>query len=239
MKAIVFVGPTLAGQTYSVGPEFDVRAPAAKGDIYRAAQEKPAAIGLIDGLFETVPSVWHKEILWAMSGGVQMFGAASMGALRAAELDMFGMIGVGSVYRKYRDKELDRDDEVAVIYAPRELGYQQLSVALVDIRATLSLATERGILTEKPATGLLDVAQGLHFKDRTWQNILVGLSTRQARDFRAWLRLNFVEQKKSDANKMLKQMTRALKDGSRARKARFRFQHTVYWEALTKETRSP
>ena len=29
----------------------------------------------------TVPAVWHKEILWAMSCGVHVYGAASMGAL--------------------------------------------------------------------------------------------------------------------------------------------------------------
>ena len=44
------------------------------------------AIGIIDGYFERVPSVWHKEILWAMAEGIHVFGSASMGALRAAEL---------------------------------------------------------------------------------------------------------------------------------------------------------
>ena len=59
------------------------------------ALERPVAIGLIDGYFERVPSVSHKEILWAMSQGIVVIGAASMGALRAAELAPFGMLGVG------------------------------------------------------------------------------------------------------------------------------------------------
>ena len=54
----------------------------------------PGAIGVIDGYFDGVPSVWHKEILWALSQGIRVFGGASMGALRAAELDGFGMTGV-------------------------------------------------------------------------------------------------------------------------------------------------
>jgi hypothetical protein len=63
--------------------------------LYRAALAHPAAIGVIDGYFEVVPTVWHKEILWAMAQGIHVFGAASIGALRAAELDSFGMRGVG------------------------------------------------------------------------------------------------------------------------------------------------
>ena len=58
-------------------------------------ESAPRAIGIIDGVFLDVASVWHREILWALSQGVHVFGAASMGALRAAELDGFGMRGVG------------------------------------------------------------------------------------------------------------------------------------------------
>ena len=71
------------------------------------------AIGIIDGYFENIPSVWHKEILWAMSQGIHVFGSASMGALRAAELAPFGMEGVGAIFEAYRDGWLEDDDEVA------------------------------------------------------------------------------------------------------------------------------
>jgi hypothetical protein len=56
----------------------------AQGDVYRAALRAPRAIGIIDGYFERMPSVWHKEILWAMSRGIHVFGSASMGALELA-----------------------------------------------------------------------------------------------------------------------------------------------------------
>ena len=51
--------------------------------IGRSIAHRPRAIGIIDGYFQQVPSVWHKEILWAMAQGVHVFGSASMGALRA------------------------------------------------------------------------------------------------------------------------------------------------------------
>ena len=70
--------------------------PVRQGDVYRTVvRHRPRAVGIIDGYFQPVPSVWHKEILWAMAQGVHVFGSASMGALRAAELAPFGMRGVG------------------------------------------------------------------------------------------------------------------------------------------------
>ena len=45
---------------------------------------RPDVVGVIDGAFLSGPAVWHREIIWALSQGVQVLGAASMGALRAA-----------------------------------------------------------------------------------------------------------------------------------------------------------
>ena len=80
------------------------------------------------------PAVWHKEIMWMMEHGVHVFGAAGLGALRAAELDSFGMHGAGWVYQAFRDGTLDRDDEVAVRHGTAEDGYRPLSEAMVNIR---------------------------------------------------------------------------------------------------------
>ncbi len=55
---------------------------------------------LIDGYFHQVPSVQHKEILYALHQGLAVFGCSSMGALRAAELADFGMVGIGRVFRR-------------------------------------------------------------------------------------------------------------------------------------------
>ena len=98
MTIAVFVGPTLWNDPILKTPGISWHPPACNGDLWRVAKTKPAAIGLIDGRFETVASPWHKEILWALSRGIAVFGAASMGALRAAELAPFGMRGVGTVY---------------------------------------------------------------------------------------------------------------------------------------------
>ncbi len=121
MTSVVFVGPTLDTKDLAAAAEFIALPPVSQGDVYRAARRRPSAIGIIDGYFSGAPSVWHKEILWAMSEGVPVFGSASMGALRAAELHVFGMRGVGKIFEAFRDGALEDDDEVAVVHGPAEM----------------------------------------------------------------------------------------------------------------------
>src|SRR5258708_125078 len=129
--------------------------PARQGDVYRAIKRlRPSVVGIVDGFFHQSASVWHREILWAMSEGVHVLGAASMGALRAVELHKYGMRGVGKVFKAYCDGRyppyqdaFEDDDEVAIIHGPSEAGYVALSESIVDIRDTLARAAEVGIIT--------------------------------------------------------------------------------------------
>ena len=93
-EIVVFLGPTLGhDDARALLPNARFLPPARQGDVYRAVRaHDPKKIGLVDGVFLNVPAVWHREILWALEQGVEVFGAASMGALRAAELDDFGMM---------------------------------------------------------------------------------------------------------------------------------------------------
>lgn len=90
---------------------------------------------LLDGYYYTVPSVTHKEILYALDAGVRVVGAASMGALRAVEMAPAGMEGVGWVVERFADGSLEGDDEVAILHGDADSGYQPLTVALVEVRA--------------------------------------------------------------------------------------------------------
>ena len=85
---VAFLGPSLPARE---AKGFHLLPPARQGDIWRALGLRPRAIALIDGLFEAQPSVWHREILDALDAGIPVVGGASMGALRAVELEAFGM----------------------------------------------------------------------------------------------------------------------------------------------------
>ena len=236
MTAAIFVGPTLWDDPILATPDIRWLPPASEGDVYRVASRKPRAIGLIDGRFETVPSVWHKEILWALAHGIHVYGAASMGALRAAELDRFGMVGVGSIYKDFRRGVFQDDDEVAVVHAPAELGYRPLSEAMVDIRATIAAAKSANIISQRSADALLLAAKGTFFKERNWDVLIrtaadLGLKAQLARLTR-WLPTNRIERKRRDALSMVEAMRRLLGARPRPFRPRFKFQHTVYWQNL-------
>src|SRR4051794_863690 len=205
MRAIIFAGPSLPPRLRPVAePGIEWRPPVRQGDVYRAALERPAVIAIIDGYFELVPTVWHKEILWAMAQGIHVFGAASIGALRAAELDVFGMRGIGRIYEAYRDGVLEDDDEVAVLHGPEELGYPPLTEAMVNIRATFAEAVRCGALGPDLAEQLTAMAKSLFYKERSWEAVLQAaaggrLPGGPLRDFARWLSSGHIDQKRRDA----------------------------------------
>ncbi len=208
MKAVIFLGPSLPLPEARDLFDATFLPPVAEGDVYRAAQRRPKAIGLIDGYFEAIPAVWHKEILYALSCGIHVFGASSMGALRAAELAAFGMEGVGRIFGAYRDGELEDDDEVAVLHGPAELGYPSLSEAMINVRCTLAAACQAGVIAKDSRAALEALAKGLHYRERTYENIvaegrMAGLSVADLRQLEEWLPHGAVDQKRADAREML------------------------------------
>jgi hypothetical protein len=168
VRAVIFAGPSLPPPARPSLEGVCWQPPARRGDLYRAALERPVAIGLVDGYFETVPGVWHKEILWALSEGIHVFGSSSVGALRAVELAAFGMRGEGRVFEDFRDGML-QDDEVALLHAPEELDYAPLTEAMVNMRATVARALREGAVDWQAADALLRAAKSLFYKERTWE----------------------------------------------------------------------
>ncbi len=240
---IVFAGPSLGGEDLSAFDAVTVRPPAKQGDLYLATLEHPRAIGIVDGYFEGVPSVWHKEVLWALTRGITVLGAASMGALRAAELDTYGMIGVGAVYRSYRDGDIEDDDEVALLHGPEEIGYLGLSEAMVNVRATCAAAGQAGVLSHEQCSGIVAAAKEIFYKNRTWEAILdtahAGLLSREERQSVAgWIASNAVDQKKLDALALLARMQDGDFTGSSEGDVRdFRFENTSLWQSSVKSWR--
>ena len=235
MSAYVFLGPTLALCEARAELDAVFLPPASQGDVYRVARKRPRSIGIVDGFFECVPAVWHKEILWAMAAGIHVFGSASMGALRAAELEPFGMEGVGRIFEAYRDGVLEDDDEVAVAHAPAERGYHPTSVAMADIRSSLSAAEKNGVIGSVTRRRLEGIAKGLFYPDRSWERILQpeapkDIPRSELQAFAAWLPGGFVSQKREDALEMLAVMRARLAEAPSRKQVRFTFQHTQVWE---------
>src|SRR5947209_11786494 len=207
----IFLGPTLAEKDARAELDAVYLPPVAAGDVYRLWRRHPRAVGIVDGYFDHVPAVWHQEIMWVMEHGVHVFGAGGLGALRAAELDSFGMHGTGWVYQAFRDGTLDRDDEVAVMHAAAGDGYRPLSEAMVNIRRTLQAAEQQGIISAATSGTLATTAAALFYRDRTWPDLLAAAAAARADPgelgaLRRWLPAGRIDQQAADATAMLREM---------------------------------
>ena len=237
MTIVVFCGPTISAAEVQEHVEATCRPPAAHGDILRAVETTPGlrAIGLIDGFFRNVPAVRHKEILWALQAGIHVFGAASMGALRAAELADFGMVGVGTVFEDLKTGRIEDDDEVAVEHGPAELGYIPLSDAMVDIRATLDAAFAAGLIGDETRGLLVDHGKATFYADRHWPDIIrqarnAGADARELTTLDDWLPTGRINRKKLDAIAMLTAMRQFMASDPAPFMPGFTFERTEAWE---------
>lgn len=170
-EIVVFTGTSLSWEEAGSLLDADYRPPVKRNDINILVDKGgPDIIGIIDGIFFDRAAVAHREIIRAIKAGITVVGGCSMGALRASELDTYGMIGVGRIYEWYRDGVVESDDEVAVTFHPETL--EPLSVPLVNMRTTLGSAVENGILDPIQRDALLGIARSMYYPDRTYASMV-------------------------------------------------------------------
>ncbi len=238
MKICVFLGPTMPVEdARALLPDAVYLPPAAQADLLSAMTiHQPDAIALIDGVFGQSLSVWHKEILFALHNGVAVYGASSMGALRAAECQPFGMIPVGVVAGDYIAGRLSGDDEVALAHAGAEDGYFPLSEPLVNLRASLAAAVAAGVIDRALHDRIIAAAKARFFPERTRDRIWAdaGLTEAETARLDAFLASGAVDQKRLDAEALLTHL-RGLTAAPRP--APFPFNVSHYFEALYERDR--
>jgi len=244
LDVIVFSGPTLPPMRVAEAlPEASCLGPVQRGDVLRVLQHDPKIICIIDGVFGEAIPVWHKELLWALQQGVRVFGAASMGALRAAELAPYGMLGVGRIFDAYASEELEDEDEVTVVHAGPERDFRPSSEALVDMRATLADALERGVIDAEQRDRLVELARGTFYAERSYPRLLAsaeraGLAAQTLRALADFLQDegNRRSLKRQDALDCIARVRRELAAGGvDARAPSFEFSYTDAFDALLVE----
>lgn len=213
MKVVVFLGPSMpVDEARDILPDAVFRPPARQADLATALRvDRPDVIALIDGEFGQSLSVWHKEILLALKTGVHVFGASSMGALRAAETDVFGMVGIGRVYEMYASGEIIADDEVALAHGMDDAGYRPLSQPLVNIRATLTAAVEAGVVSDEAVRRMIGCAREMYFPERTFETVFrralaSGWDGNGVDELRTFVKESYVDLKKDDARALLEHL---------------------------------
>ena len=238
MDTYIFLGPTLPVDIARKHLDAVFCPPVQQGDLLKLLPRKPRFIGIIDGYFEVVPAVWHKEILYLMSRGVHVFGASSMGALRAVELHPFGMVGVGKIFDWYRSGELEDDDEVAVAHGPAETNFRPMSEAMVNIRDAVDAATKLGLMPASLGARFLSVAKSLHYSRRSFSLLLRMLNSEITEDQAARLK-DFFEShpklKEVDALSLLQQVASFRVSDPHPFEARYTLERTVFLDAMINE----
>ncbi len=172
-KPIIFLGPSLSHKRARKIFDADYRPPARKGDFLRlAAQSDVKLVGFVDGVFlQDYPPTPIEVYHLTRKEGVLLAGAASLGALRAVELEKFGMVGVGKIFQLYKSGKINADDEVAVTFA-LDGDYQLQSEAMIDIRYNLYLAHKNGVISKKTKDVLAKLAKGIYFPHRSYTYII-------------------------------------------------------------------
>lgn len=170
MKIAIFSKLTLKeDEIKDILKEADVFPPIKRGDLMDSKIDSYDIIGIIDGVFLQNSAVAHREILKRLNEGKKIFGASSMGALRASELDTYGMIGVGKIYEYYKNGIITDDDEVAVTFSE---DFHQITFSMINFRIMVQNAIKDGIIHEKDGEDLLKIAKSLYYPLRTFENVL-------------------------------------------------------------------
>ena len=212
-KPIIFLGPSLSHEKARKIFDADYRPPARKGDFLRLAADFDVvemAIGFVDGVFlQDYPPTPIEVYHLARKDGVLLVGAASLGALRAVELEKFGMVGIGKIFQLYKTGKVNADDEVAVTFAS-EGDYQLQSEAMIDIRYNLYLAHKKGVINEKAKSVLVRLAKEIYFPHRKYTYILEEARNRypmlesEINSFGSYIRSNRKSLKEMDAIRLVK-----------------------------------
>lgn len=203
---LVFLGPSLPRSEAEALCVGEYHPPIGRGDLARLAGDVARAIGVIDGVFHQRLAVTPNEVLGAIEAGHRVYGAASIGALRAVELAGAGMVGVGRVFEAFARGEADRDDEVAVTF-DAHTG-RPLSEPLIGMRLALQEAAAAGVLDASEADEVVRFASELHYCRRTWEAVLDGLLLSDDRRQRALGFLSTVatDLKADDARALLRRL---------------------------------
>jgi hypothetical protein len=235
MRRVLFVGPSLSGEGARIAerfPALTVAPPASRGDVARAAADGAEAIGIVDGTFAEMQSVWHKEILFALERGVAVGGGGSMGALRAAECEAFGMVGIGAVFEAYRDGVLVDDEAVALVHGPAELDHVPLSVPWVTFEAVVLELGAAGCLMPLERDAILLAGRQLHFTVRDFAAALARcgrIDPERRRDLLGQLRACHVDPKRDDAWRVAEWLATA---HPRPEAPAWRLSRTTQWASL-------
>jgi hypothetical protein len=183
----------------------DYRPPVKRGDL-ASIPEGVRVVGIVDGVMLNDAAVGHREIIALMARGIMVLGGGSMGALRAAELADFGMVGIGRIFEEYASGRVEGDDEVVLSYDPYTL--LPLSEPMINIRLNLQRAVAAGVIGEGSASALLTEMKRVFYPRRSYAILMEMaeklLENKEVEKFKKFIEERVEDFKQKDAIFLLK-----------------------------------
>jgi hypothetical protein len=200
-RPVVFVGPSLPrAEVERLLPDCIVRPPIQRGDLHDRPVPAGAVFVILDGVATGRQAITGREILDVLGNHAQVVGACGMGARRAAECWPGGMLGIGIVYRMFRNGTGSNDDEVVVSLRPGPGA--GTSVSLVNVRYATSKLRRRGTIDQNMRDRIVSAAEGLPVDERRWDLILASAGVDEAAEELA-LVLGAIDVQAEDARRAL------------------------------------
>lgn len=161
----VYAGPSLPADCRPSYPDIRWYPPAERGDLDQLDALEGTTVVLADGhmIHRHPPS--PTEVYDLVKRGYTVWGCASLGALRAAELRNHGVRGFGWVYERIVDRTITYDDELVAVLDPRT--DKAATLFLVNIRYGLEQLTAARRIGAPQARLIIDGLSGVHFEQRT------------------------------------------------------------------------
>lgn len=138
--------------------------PIGRDDIRKDVARGIGTIVVVDGRFLQNLAVSPNEMMDAMRCGVRLYGCSSMGALRAAELAPYGMVGHGRIFEFVKATPDFRDDLLGQTF--REEPLRALTVPHMDLHFFLRDHAARKRATTEQVEHVLHASASLHFAYR-------------------------------------------------------------------------
>ena len=167
MKTVLYAGPSLSNVDQQLLTGLTLRGPCKQSDLFADIHnDEISSIIIADGLYKTIPAPWHKEILFAIENKKRVIGVSSIGALRAAELSDFGMIGFGKVYQYFCD-DLRDDSDVALLHHHESHGWTPTTMAFVDLFFHIRGCVDQGLIAQHHHNQILHDIRTCNYEYRT------------------------------------------------------------------------
>ena len=181
MRSVIKVYAGLSADlatVHSILPDALYAPPVQRGNILADIRSGVNGILILDGLFHQALSVSPSEIMDALRRGIRVFGASSMGALRAVELESYGMVGVGEVFEYIRNADAFRDDFVGQVFIDEWPQIQQASVTYVEFDINLKTLLCRRRISRTTYDLLCALYAELHYAERDLRTLAARIRRR-------------------------------------------------------------